>query len=459
MRITSSRLALAAASVAALATSTLTEMGVFAAPAQATNATISGWHVVSPPVDTGRSAVVITVDGSHSLQLTDFDPVSGQARWQVPYSASDVTPGVWLSPAVADGIVLDVAPTGKPANPVVSISGIDAATGTTAWSSGAGIVLSDNPAPCVGNHDFCLVGYNPDGSSEMLILNATTGHAVNLLAGPNRAMGTNLYQSDATTPTFEQLTATGAIGWTKPASSIFGPGYDPGQGWNITPIGSLDVGSIGPTVSGNTINLADNKTAGFSIATGATVWSIPGSYMCMGPLMFLSTQVACQYSGSLHKPSKPTLNPSMKGITLKLVGFNPANGAIDWTQPVSDVMAMSTGNGLRFVDGTQLSVTLPNRKPVLLDTSTGAITPLKAHAVLWCQKLPIYRVTALKGTEGGGMRQGAPIYFPCTANGQPTSKLPTSFPSTVGTLVNGVFVWPSPDGLQTHTEGVSHSNA
>lgn len=94
-------------------------------------------------------------------------------------------------------------------------------------------------------------------------------------------------------------------------------------------------------------------------------------------------------------------------------------------------------------------MTLPNGKQELLNTSTGAVTPLTDHAVLWCQKLPIYKVTALKGIEGGGMRQSAPVYFPCSVNGQATSKTPSSFPSTVGTLVNGYFVWPSPDGLQT----------
>ena len=458
MRITSPRVALAATCAAALVASTFVEMGVFADPAQAVNTTISGWHVVSAPVAAGQTAVVITVDGSHSLQLSDVDPASGEKMWQVPYSASAVTPGEYLVPAVADGIVLDIAPAGNPANPAVTISGIDAATGTKQWSSGSSVVLSDNPAPCVANRDFCLTGYNPDGSSEMLILDAATGQAVNLLPGPNRALGVNLYQSDATTPTLEQLTATGTIGWSKPVSTIFGPGYDPGGGWNITPVGSFDIGTIEAATTGNTITLTDNKTVGFSIATGATAWSIPGTYMCMGPLQFLTTQIACQYTGSLQRPSKPTLPPSTKGVTLKLAGFNPTSGAIGWTQSVGDVTAMSTGNGLSFMDATRLSVILPNGKQVLLNTSTGTTTPLKSHTVLWCQKLPIYKVVALKGTEGEGMRQSAPVYFPCTPNGQPTSKIPTSFPSTVGIVVHGVFVWPSPDGLQTHTVGVSGSN-
>ncbi len=402
---------------------------------------------------------MITLSKSHALQLTDVDPVSGKVIWQHPYAASDVTPGEFLAPAVAGNTVLDVTPAGKATNPAVNISGIDATTGTTEWSGQSSVLLSDNPASCDGNQDYCLTGYNPDGTSAMIILRAATGREVTMLSGPNRALGTNLYQSDATTPTLEQLTATGTIGWTKPASAIFGSGYDPGDGWNIGPAGSLNVGSFGVKLSGNTMNMANNKTVGFSIATGATAWSIPGSYMCMGGLLFLTTQVTCEYSGVVREPTKGALYPSMNGVTLKLAGFNPTTGAITWTQPVKDVEAMTFGNGLSFEDGTQLVVLLPNGKQALLNTSTGTTAPLKGNTVLWCQKQPIFKIPAAKGTEGGGRRASAPVYFPCTPTGTPASKLPPSFPSTVGTIINGVFVWPSPSGLQTHTVGVPQSNA
>jgi hypothetical protein len=459
MRIKSSRLVLAAACAAAVFSSTAIGAGAFAATAQAADTALSSLDVVSAPVAAGNTAVVITLDESHSLQLTDVDPVSGTVMWRYPYSPSGVTPGVYLSPAVADGTVLDVAPTGKGANPNVTISGIDATTGAKQWSLRSAIVLSDNPAPCVGNQDFCLTGYNPDGSTDMLIVSAATGETQNLLSGPNRALGLNLYQSDASTPTFEQLTGTGTIGWTEAASAIFGPGYDPGQGWNITPVGSLDVGSIGATASGNTMNLAEYKTTGFSIVTGAAAWSIPGSYMCMGTLQFLSTQVACQYVGNIQQRKKPSLYPSMTGVTLKLVGFNATTGAIDWSQSVTGVKAMMFGNGLSFRDGTQLLVTLPGGKQALLNTSTGVTAPITHDATLWCQKLPIYKVPALKGAEGGGMRASAPVYFPCTPNGRSSSKSPASFPSTIGTFVNGAFVWSSPSGLQIHSVRVPKSSA
>ena len=178
--------------------------------------------------------------------------------------------------------------------------------------------------------------------------------------------------------------------------------------------------------------------------------------MCMGPLMFLSTQVACQYSGTVKTP-KAGATLSLKGVSLKLAGFNSASGAVAWTQSVSDVKAMTSGNGLQFLDGTRLVVNVPGGKSVTLDTATGKTSPVKPATILWCQKLPIYKVTPFKGEEGGGMRQSAPVYYPCSTSGKSTSKLPANFPTTVGATVNGVYVWASPEGLQTHTVGVSQT--
>jgi len=438
-------------------TSTLLVFGGTTVSAQAANA-FGALDVVSSPVAAGSTAVVITVNASHALQLTGVDPVSHKVLWRMPYSASGVTPGEYLAPAVANGIVLDAAPAAKQSNPVVRLSGIDAATGKKMWSLPSALLLSDNPAPCVENQDFCVTGYNSDQSTELAILNASTGQPANIVSGPSRALGPNLYQSDSSTPTLEQLTSAGAIGWTQPASTIFGPGYDPGDGWNIWPVGSLNVGSLGATASGNSENFGAIKTVGFSIATGTALWTVPGSYMCMGPLMFLSTQVACQYSGTVKRP-KAGATLSLKGVSLKLAGFNPASGAVAWTQPVSDVKAMTSGNGLRFLDGTRLVVKVPGGKSVTLDTATGTTSPVKSATTLWCQKLPIYKVTAFKGEEGGGMRQSAPVHYPCTSNGKPTSNLPANFPTTVGATVNGVYIWASPKGLQTHTVGLSQTTA
>lgn len=410
-------------------------------------------NVVSTPIAVGSTAVVISVDHSHYLHLDGIDPVTNSILWQRPYSTSAVTPGVALAPAAIGDTVLDLVPFSKPSNPAVYVAGVNAATGSIEWKASAAVVLSDNPAPCASNQDFCLAGFNPDGSTSLVLISAA-GQAKGLISGPGRAIAPNLYQSDATVPTFQQLSASGTIAWTKSVAAIFGPGYDPSTGWNISPVGSLNVGSVAPVISNGSINFGAQKTLGFDFATGSPQWSLAGAYQCMGPLVFLSTQVTCQYSGTIHYSKGSTKLPSLKGVTLTLAGFNPSNGVVSWTLPVSNVASLTFGNNLSFVDGTSLVVQEKgSRKDVILNTSTGTTAPLKSSQILWCEKTPIYTVVAVKGSAGSGKHAGAPVYYPCTTTGKPTAKAPSGFPASVGATVNGVFVWTSPHGLATHVTG------
>jgi hypothetical protein len=427
-------------------------------PASAAGASARSLDVIGGPIAVGTIAVVISVNSAHTLELSGVDPVGDTVLWQHPYSASLVTPGEYLSPAAAGDTVIDLAPATKPSNPLVTISGINATTGAKEWQWPGAFEASDNPAVCADGQDFCLVGYNANNTTGLVLIDATTGEPKSQINGPYRALGTNLYQSDASTPTLEQLSPSGAIAWTKTVSAIFGPGYDPNDGWNITPVGNINIGSVGPVISGNAFDTGANKTLGIDLSTGATMWSVAGSYMCMGPLEFLSTQVSCQYSGTMHRPNHPNQQPSTRGITLKLAGIDPFNGAVNWSVPVSDIDSLTTGDGVSFLNGTELSVRLANGKSALLNTSTGATAPLKSGQILWCQKLPIFKVVEAKGIEGGGQRASAPVYFPCTTTGKPAAAPPASFPSSVGATVNGVFVWASPTGLRSHTVGEPHTS-
>ncbi len=251
-------------------------------------------NVVSAPIAVGSAAVVISVDPRHVLHLDGIDPVADSVLWQRPYSASAVTPGVALAPAAIGDTVIDLVPLSKPSNPAVYVAGINAATGSVEWQGSAGVVLSDNPASCASNQDFCLTGYNPDGSTSLALI-STTGQPKGAISGPGRAIAPNLYQSDATVPTFQQLSASGTIAWTKSVSAIFGPGYDPSAGWNISPVGNLNVGSVASAISNGSLNFGAEKTLGFDFATGSPLWSLRVIPM-HGPLAFLSTRVTCQYT-------------------------------------------------------------------------------------------------------------------------------------------------------------------
>ena len=447
------RLGLLAVCMAASFASTGVEIGTQNAVEGVTDPSAKSLDVVGGPIGVGSTAVVVSVDTAHTLHLDGVDPVSDAIVWQRPYAASAVTPGVALTPASVGNTVLDVVPAGKPADPAVTIGGVNATTGGVEWQLPGAVVLSDNPASCVNSQRFCLTGYNPDGSSSLLVIDGATGAAQGVISGPNRAIGTSLYQSDSQTPTFEQLSPSGSIAWTQSVAAIYGPGYDPSYGWDITPVGSLNVGSVGTTQKGNTVNLDLFKTSGFAVSTGAMQWALPGEYQCMGLLGFLSTQVTCQFSGTVHYPKHSTQKPSLRGVTLKLVGFNPANGALTWSLPVSNVASFSFGNGMSFLDGSQVVVRDMEGKQELLNTSTGTTAPLKSSQILWCEKVPTYSVAATKATPGGGKRTSGSVFFPCTTSGKASPLPPPSYPSTVGTTVNGVFVWPSPSGLLTHVVG------
>lgn len=405
--------------------------------------------IVGGTIAAGSVAMVVSVDHAHTLHLDAVDPQKDTVVWQRPYSASAITPGVALLPAAAGATVADIVPAKNLANPAVMLDGINASTGTVEWQLPGPFVLSDNPASCVGDQDFCVTAYNSDGSSSLAMIDASTGRTTSVINGPNRALGTGLYQSSDQTPTVEQLSATGSIAWTKPVAAIFGAGYDPSAGWNVTPVGSLDVGSVGSQLSGSSVDLSRNKTVGFAVSSGATQWSLAGSYQCMGPLVFLSTQVTCQYSGTVHYSRTSSKPPSLQGVTLKLVGFNSATGSPTWSYPVSDIASLTFGNGLRFVDADHVVVQSANGKMVNLDTTTGTSAPLEKNQVLWCEKNPTYTIKATKGAPGGGKRGGETVYYPCTSSGAPSSKRPASTPSTIGVTVNGIFVWPSPSGLRT----------
>ena len=453
------RLGLLVVCAAASIASATVEIGTQGAVEGVTDPSAKSLDVVGGPIAVGSTAVVVSVDRAHLLHLDGVDPVNDTIVWQHPYSASAVTPGVPLTPASVGSTVIDVAPAGKPADPAVMIAGVDAGTGALEWQLPGAVLLSDNPASCVNNQSFCITGYNPDGSSSLLVIDGATGDARAVINGPNRVIGTGLYQSDSQTPTFEQLSAGGSIAWTKSVAAIFGPGYDPNDGWDITPVGDLNVGSVGYEENGTTVNVADIETVGFDISNGATQWTLAGAYQCVGPLAFLNTQVTCQYSGTVHDAKHSTQPPSLRGVTLKLVGFNPVDGAVTWSLPVSNVASLTFGNGVSFLDDAQVVVRDMAGKTELLDTSNGTTAPLKSNQILWCQKVPTYTVAAAKGTPDKGKRTGQTAYFPCTTTGKPSAGQPQNYPSSVGTTVNGVFVWPSPSGLRTHVVGEPSTTA
>jgi hypothetical protein len=281
---------------------------------------------------------------------------------------------------------------------------------------------------------------------------------VRTLGGPERLMGGELYETDASTPELEQLSATATAAWSEPVASLFGgTGFNPNDGWVFNPVGSLDVGSIAPTNQGHSDGLDGSKTVGVSIASGSLTWTILGDYECEGALSFLNTAFVCAYSGSTPKSKPDTVEPTLNGLSMDIEGFNPSTGSVSWKVPVRNVQALTYGTA-QFLDGTRILIRQTNGRWAVLNTQSGTTTPETKGEIFWCTKYKEFKVNENKQTNPHGMRV-ATIYFPCTSTGQRTANLPATSPSNIGVTVDGVYMWASPQGLSSRVVGADQGEA
>jgi hypothetical protein len=109
--------------------------------------------------------------------------------------------------------------------------------------------------------------------------------------------------------------------------------------------------------------------------------------------------------------------------------------------------ALNTGLQV-FLDGTHLVVESASGQPALLDAASGTVQPIVAGQVLWCQQVPSYNVNAPAGSTYGGKRTGQTEFSTCSADGVAVAGAPTTQPSNVGLISDGLFVWLTPRGLR-----------
>jgi hypothetical protein len=108
-----------------------------------------------------------------------------------------------------------------------------------------------------------------------------------------------------------------------------------------------------------------------------------------------------------------------------------------------------------FADGTHLVVRLAGGQRVVLDVQSGTTSSPGAGEVFWCEQIPFYRVVTAPEAATSGKRVGEPVYQSCSSTGAPVGGTPTTMPSTVGTTINGMFIWPTPHGLKAEQSSES----
>jgi hypothetical protein len=374
--------------------------------------------------------------------------------WSHPYSASQITPGVAFTPVAIGDTVLLSTPAQGPTNPLATIEGISAVSGKVSWTLPQPLVLSDAPVVCAAGSYFCVPAFVTTTQTDLVALNPRSGAVAGAVPGPIRNMAVappgrqnegDLWQTTAQAPTFAQTSASGQLLWAQTVASLFGGGqYDPNYGWDFLVTGNLDVGSVGVAPVGKTEPLDGYKTLGISAATGAVIWDTPGDFLCGGGLQFLSSDLVCRYTGTARESGQSV---SMAGVGLTLMGLDPASGAVTWSKPVLNPKALSIGTDVAFADGNHLVVQLVGGQRVVLDVRSGTTAAPGTGEVFWCEQIPTYRVVTPPEASADGKRVGEPVYRACSSTGAPVSGTPTSLPSTVGVTIKGMFIWPTPHGL------------
>ncbi|MHB8330139.1 MAG: outer membrane protein assembly factor BamB family protein [Acidimicrobiales bacterium] len=414
-----------------------------------TVSTARGWttsdlHVVGGPTLAGGRVLVVGLAPDKTLTLEAVNPADGSVVWQVPFSASAVSSGVLLAPLVSGNVVLDLAPIAGPTSAVVAIEGIDIATGKALWNAPSVATVTDPPALCTAQALFCVDEAGSGGTGTLVLLSPTTGLVMGTVPGPARQMAPDLYETGTTPPAFEQVSGAGRPAWTAQVSTLFGgTQYSPQYGWNLSQVGSIDVGTVGVAPNGTTEPLDAFKTIGISVADGTVQWSTPGSYQCFD-VLGLPAPFVCRYTGQGTFTGGVL---STSGVTLTLEGLNPANGAILWSHAVANTQALTTGNGVPIADLNHIVVTLASGTPVLVNLTTGTTSAVPVGETMWCGQSQLVSVNAPPVALAGGKRVGTTLFGPCTATGAAATGTPAHAVASIGVWVDGLFIWATPTGL------------
>jgi hypothetical protein len=212
-----------------------------------------------------------------------------------------------------------------------------------------------------------------------------------------------------------------------------------------------------------TINLSQNMTAGFSLASGHVAWRSPGTYIC--ELVPCPGESAAGYS-SPAGVSSPTIGARLietgtanatvggslsysRNATAKLQGFNPATGKTIWSFDARHDMHLVGGGGLPQIG--QASIVLKTgSSETALNLSTGATRRVQANAHAWCERILTFK---LKDAQYYGGKTGTYVgqygLYPCTVNGL-ASTIPASVPSFIreeGASADGLTAWTTPNAV------------
>ena len=415
------------------------------------------------PVAVGGTVVVYALHGS-ALSIEALDAANGKIRWQQPAATGAAAAGIELVPAVSNGRVVYLRPVqGSMVNTSVVVA--DVLTGRDTAVSQQNYPVGSRPVGCQDRVCFSVFSGT---DQQAVVMDPATGAVSSAGAGTGgRTIGPYGLESVQQPGKPEQLTRSvdrSAL-WTTPIASIFRPGFSTNGGWvfHVLPKQNLLIGSVGaydpdhpqPT----DLELGTSlEMAGIDLSTGARRWLLSGGvdYQCMpqaavvegGPLV----DVRCRWGTDTvaHRVGNQLV---LRTASWSVEGFDPATGATTWTVPLADPSGKSPQAALQRIEVVgENTLLVPGRtSEQLIDPVSGTIRPAPADTAAVC-------VVGIETSLAGGERtingRTSNQYATgsratrCTADGAPTTRASTSWPSWVGATAGQVHVVTTSDGLQ-----------
>jgi PQQ-like domain len=291
----------------------LAVFAVYGAPACAAGWTRADLRPVTQPAPVGARLVLYVAEGG-SLNVTGLDAATGATAWSTEASTSDIVPGTAPVPVIAGANVIYLA---RRIDGSAALTAVDAQSGAPVWQTQGGF-FADPPLLCHDDESaVCLSGllgqgFNPPGQ---LRFDAATGRRLRApqIAGPGpRELGTGLFDPGSRNPERLLATRAGKVAWSRALARIFPlAGASSDYGWNFDRLDRLGlfVGSVGTKPREHrgrfTIDLDRSEVAGFRIADGVVRWRSQGEYECTYLPCAGGSQLGYQVMGA--PPTEPTV--------------------------------------------------------------------------------------------------------------------------------------------------------
>jgi hypothetical protein len=395
--------------------------------------------VSQPQASGGRFVAYVERDGQ--LFVAAVDPKGGGPVWELPASASSLTPGVILYLAhdeqnVYFGGPVDAGGTGD----TVFVLAVDAASGAEVWRTGGGLALTSNLTTCDDDDTMlCATSVSLAGGHSLRIAKATGALTHEALPkGARRQLGIDLYDLGGRDPeVIAAIDPTGRTLWTKTPSELFrGRPVSSDQGWDWRRHGDLLVGWLGRLDRDrSSIDLSESSISGVDAATGEIRWVVDGVDLgCGGGLdgADLSSGPAplrCRTTGTVTRDQDGE-NPVVTELTVVMEQFDPATGATLWEADLGAAESLILGKPpLIRLSSTEIVVGRQDGSSLVVDVASGQTRVPAAGETGWCSSENTYHDVRAYGPTGD--RRGQDFVTPCRLDRSPIDVVAPNPPPVV----------------------------